>query len=194
MTAEQQTTVHSQSAPSTALGQALFVAGIGATIICGAKAPIGEETWPTTLPYFLLGGVVAAVGIFLWRKALAIQKAQGTLQGDDAKDPVQLLRDLAAPLQTLRTEAATLETAALVVRVDALLDEFVLPMGESRQQFIDRYGMDKGAELLVTLAFGERMLNRVWSAAADGHLPEAVSSLEESADAFEEAVSLLPAS
>ena len=86
------------------------------------------------------------------------------------------------------------EPSAHVIRVDALLDDYVLPMGESRQQFIDRYGMEKGAELLVTLAFGERMLNRVWSAAADGHLPEAVSSLEESAEAFEEAVSLLPAS
>ena len=52
--------------------------------------------------------------------------------------------------------------------------------------------MEKGAEILVTLAFGERMMNRVWSAAADGHLPEATASLNESTDAFIEAAALLP--
>ena len=182
----------SQNTPSTALGRALFGAGVGATIISGAKAPLDKETWPTTLPVFLAAGVVAAVGIFLWRKALAAQKAQGNLGASDAKDPVLLLQGLIEPLKTLRKDAPHMDTDSLVTRVDALLDQYVLPMGEERQGFIDRFGMEKGAEILVTLAFGERMMNRVWSAAADGHLPEATASLNESTDAFIEAAALLP--
>ena len=181
-----------QNTPSTVLGKALFGAGIGATIISGAKAPLDGETWPTTLPVFLAAGVVAAIGIFLWRKAVTAQKAQGNLGGSDGKDPVVLLRGLIEPLKSLRSDAPHMDTDSLVARVDALLDQYVLPMGEERQGFVDRFGMEKGAEILVTLAFGERMLNRVWSAAADGHHPEATSSLDESTDAFIEAANLLP--
>ena len=51
--------------------------------------------------------------------------------------------------------------------------------------------MDKGAEVLVVVAYGERMLNRVWSAAGDEHLLEARTCLPEAQEAFAEAVALL---
>ena len=38
----------------------------------------------------------------------------------------------------------------------------------------------KGAEILLDVAYGERMLNRVWSAASDGHHQEALNSISES--------------
>lgn len=174
------------------LGQLLFSAGVGATIVCGAKAPAQGEAWPSTLPIFIVASLVAILGIILWRKAIAVQKERGLIGGTDAVDPAKLLRELRGPLSALRAEASQLDTTTLMQRVDALLDEYILPIGEARQGLIDRFGMEKGAEILVTLAFGERMLNRVWSAAADGHLPEALSSLEESADALQEAADSLP--
>ena len=174
------------------LGQILFVLGIGTTVIGGAKAPAADATWPDTLPVFLAGAVLAIVGIVLWRKAANALKKQGAEGGAEQHDPVALLSELQAPLSSLRSDANSLDAGTLLSRVDVLLDSYILPIGETRQQFIDRFGMEKGAEILVTLAFGERMLNRVWSAAADGHLPEALSSLEESGDAFVEAAGLLP--
>lgn len=173
-------------------GIALFVLGIGATIIGGAKAPLEGQTWPDTLPLFLGGTLLTIIGLVLWRKSDAALKAAESAGGPKDKDPVALLQALQTPLEALRGELESLDTTQITVRVDALLDEFILPMGEGRQRFIDRYGMDKGAEILVTLAYGERMINRVWSAAADGHLPEASASYIESADAFNEAVGLLP--
>lgn len=173
-------------------GIALFVLGIGATIIGGAKAPFEGQTWPDTLPLFLGGALVTIIGLVLWRKSDAALKASGSVGGPDDKDPVDLLQALQVPLEALRGELESLDTSQITARVDTLLDEFILPMGEGRQRFIDRYGMDKGAEILVTLAYAERMINRVWSAAADGHHPEATASYIESADAFNEAVGLLP--
>ena len=81
----------------------------------------------------------------------------------------------------------TLDPEALTERVDSLLNEFVLPFAQVRQVLVDRLGMEKGAETLVIVAFGERLLNRVWTAAADGHLPEARACFPEAYDAFVEA-------
>jgi hypothetical protein len=50
--------------------------------------------------------------------------------------------------------------------------------------------MDRGAEILVVIAFGQRMLNRVWSAAADRHLPEARSCYPDAVEALEEAADM----
>ena len=47
--------------------------------------------------------------------------------------------------------------------------------------------MDEGAQILVTMAYGERMLNRAWSASADGHIQEARGCIPEALAAFEEA-------
>ena len=171
-------------------GQMFFVFGIGTTVIGGAKAPEAGATWPDTLPVFLVGAVLAIVGIVLWRKATSALKQEAGEAGENEHDALALLNGLQEPLAELRKASGNLDSATLLSRVDSLLDGYVLPMGETRQQFIDRFGMEKGAEILVTLAFGERMLNRVWSAAADGHLPEALSSLEESGDAFIEAAGL----
>ena len=53
--------------------------------------------------------------------------------------------------------------------------------------------MERGAEILVTAAYAERMLNRVWSASADGHLPEAGASLTEAAEAIQQTAELAAA-
>ena len=54
-------------------------------------------------------------------------------------------------------------------------------------------GHGVGKEILVTAAYAERMLNRVWSAAADGHGPEASASLVEAVGAMKETAALAAA-
>ena len=76
---------------------------------------------------------------------------------------------------------ASLET------IDTLLQAHVLPLGDARQQILDQLGLKAGAELLVTMAYGERMYNRTWSALADGHLDEAHQVFNDGTEAFREA-------
>ena len=47
-------------------------------------------------------------------------------------------------------------------------------------------GMDKAAELLIAISYGERVINRIHSAALDGHHDEAVECTEEAHAAFKE--------
>jgi hypothetical protein len=173
-------------------GFIIFAIGIVIAIMGAAKVPAEGSDWPDTLVLFSVGSVIAIIGLSLWR--MAVNKANAEeADADDNKDPATLLADLMIPLQKFAEDISELDTENVTKRVDDLLDNYVLPFAEVRHRIINKLGMDKGAEILVVVAYGERMLNRVWSAAADGHLPEANSCLPEAVEAFVEAQKLIEA-
>ena len=98
---------------------------------------------------------------------------------------------MAPQLRELGDSIDSLDGNAITERVEKILEHTVLPFAEARQKLFDRLGMRAGADLLVTAAYGERMLNRTWSAAADGHLVEARSSFREATQAFDEAAAMV---
>lgn len=144
--------------------------------------------WPDSLPIFLVGFVLALLGLFQWRGAVQAEAAaQAENQSSDASNPFALLANMQAPLKKLQEDIEGLNEQQVCDRVDEILNYYVLPFAEVRRGVIDRLGMELGAEVLVIIAYGERMLNRVWSAASDGHLPEAMSVLPDAVDSLAEA-------
>ncbi len=152
----------------------------------GTKERIGG--WPDSLPVFLVGFLLALFGLFQWRSAVQAEAAaQADKEGTDSSNPFALLAKMQGPLQQLQEDIGDLDEQQVCDRVDTILNHYVLPFAEVRRGVIDRLGMELGAEVLVIIAYGERMLNRVWSAASDGHLPEATSVLPDAVDALAEA-------
>ena len=76
-------------------------------------------------------------------------------------------------------------------RIDDLLLTHITPLVEGRQALIDAYGMREGAEILLQVALAERNFNRVWSAAADSHLPEARDSFAKALAAIRDSVAMV---
>ena len=147
-----------------------------------------KRGWPATTAPWIVFALLACVGVLLWRSgAKRSAQAQSSAAHDESKNPFSLLDRLIPAAQQSASEVDTLECEDLRQRADALLEEYLLPLAEVRQRIIDRVGMKLGSEILVTVAYGERILNRVWSAAADGHLPEARACLPEAVDALVEA-------
>ncbi|GEM_PF-231582 len=147
----------------------------------GSEDQLAVPVLPSTWPLFLTGAVMGLVGVVMWRVAVKAE-AQASRAGataEDLKDPVTLLQQMEAPLVALDEEAVKLMPQAITVRIDEITERYILPFAEVRQGLIDRFGTAAGAEILVTMAYAERMLNRAWSAAADEHLPEVYSSLPE---------------
>lgn len=144
--------------------------------------------WPDSVPIFLFGLCMALFGLGLWRRAI---HAENSMQAEtlphDQANPFVLLTEIQAPLQQLQQDSSTLDASQICQRIDDILARYVTPMTESRQTVINRLGMEAGAEILVIIAYAERMLNRVWSAASDDHLPEARSVLTDAVQAFAEA-------
>jgi hypothetical protein len=171
-------------------GPLLFFVGILIAISGSAKMPAEGATYPDTMGIFFVGAALAIIGTVLWRITVA-KKASEQLEQSNETDALSLLRNLMAPAQQLREDIQGLDNNAMCERVDQLLNDFILPFADNRQQVINRLGMDTGAELLVTMAYGERMLNRTWSAASDGYPAEALAVFPDAVEAFEEAVKIL---
>lgn len=183
------------------LAYILFGGGIMAAISGAAKLPavIPEGTTPTfldrfpdTLPEFTIAFIATVVGLIIWWKDVFAQRKANQAAESDESNPLTLLAGLAPQLSDLASSIDQLEGEAITARVEQILEHTVLPFAEARQKLFDRLGMRTGADLLVTAAYGERMLNRTWSAAADGHLTEARSSFREATQAFDEAAAMLP--
>jgi hypothetical protein len=170
---------------SRSFGPYLFTAGILVSIAASAKLPEAQGQFPDTLPIFIVAALTGALGIFLWRKQIKLEQEQSE-DDPNAVNPFERLQSLQAPLAKLGADAAGLSTPELCDRVDAILQEYVIPFALARHKVIEKLGMDKGAEILVVVAYGERMLNRAWSAAADEHAPESISSILEALEAFKE--------
>ncbi len=175
------------------IGIVLFFIGVMITISAGAKMPVEGATYPNTMPGFFIGAILGIVGLVCWhvKQRAIIKLSMKDLDHSGKGSPIQLLKSLNPKLAELSQKLASLDNESICKEVDVLLDDIILPMADERQQIIDLLGMSKGAEVLVTIAFGERMLNRVWSAASDGHSGEANSVFPDAVSAFSEAQGLL---
>ena len=171
------------------LGIIAFTVGLIVAVVSGAKVPEAGSQYPDTLVPFVIGIVVGIVGLIIWHiksKEEAIERVHSHSE-NGGSNPVDLLKALMPDILKLKDDIGELDEERVCDRVDELLDKYVLPFAEVRQNLITMMGMSRGAEVLVTVAFGERILNRVWSASSDGHLGEARAVLPEAIEAFEEA-------
>ncbi len=173
------------------LAYLMFVGGLLVAALCAAKLPPSDKAdFPDTWPLCLTAASVAVVGLILWRRedhatysaGEAIAIADGT-----RISPATLLRSIVDLLDDLQSRFDTMEPDERLANIEDLLQNGVAPLVDSRRAIIDQLGLRKGSEVLVAAAVGERMLNRTWSAAADGHLDESRSSALEAQSAFQEA-------
>lgn len=171
------------------LGPLLFALGVGVAISAGAKLPEDGATWPTTLPIFVVALAIGVAGVVMWH--LQVRAHASTQDAQRTTSALSYLEGFAVPARELSGRITGLSAEQICAEVDRLLLEYIHPFAEGRQQVIRQLGMEKGAELLICVAYGERMLNRTWTAAADGHLEEALSSYPEALEAFDEAARLV---
>jgi hypothetical protein len=150
-----------------------------------SRVPRFPDTWPICL----LGVVCAVVGVVLWRIASRAEAAQTThvdRHGTVQATPQDLLVGALKAAHLLQGRIDGLSAQEIEHRIDDLLEQHILPFADMRQRVIDHFGMSLGAEILVATAVAERMLNRTWSAAADGYPAEARASYSEAVAALEE--------
>ncbi|MCI0586048.1 MAG: hypothetical protein L0323_04305 [Planctomycetes bacterium] len=94
---------------------------------------------------------------------------------------------VAPDVEALLPEARQLPIADLARRLDGLIEKNLFPVYAAQQALVASQGFAGYAAHTGPWAAGERMLYRAWSAATDGHRPEAVASMEEAVRHFGEA-------
>ncbi|MHC4640152.1 MAG: hypothetical protein ACYS32_00805 [Planctomycetota bacterium] len=73
-------------------------------------------------------------------------------------------------------------------RIDELFSEDLTTFIEARESLAHAYGLQVYANVMSHFASGERYLNRVWSASADGYIDEITAYLDKAEVQFAEAL------
>ncbi len=170
-------------------GSLLFIIGIIIALICAAKLPAIGEKWSDML--FLYGGGVALslVGLLLFNLHHTSQN-KCTSSKHDCPGGMALLQELLVEMQHLGQDIDNLDGMKIATRVTVLLDKYVLPFATVQQELLLMLGQNQCVKILVTVAQCERLLNRMWSAASDGYVNEAIATYPKALAEIEEAYSV----
>jgi hypothetical protein len=167
------------------LGYFLLVAGF----LAGAYATsldVQNVNW--TL--FGIAAVAAVGGLIVFkRQASAHARSETVLEtnrGELLESIDNIGRDLAAIVADGEKTGASLREA-IDLRLRADLRRFA----EARESMVHLFGLQTYADIMSSFAAGERYINRVWSASADGYDGEAATYLEKAVEQFADAQSQL---
>lgn len=156
----------------------------------GALASVLHEEavrWEWFVPAVIAG----AVGVvLLWTSRRREVRAVGRLSTNLVAIEESLSRVVANILQ-LNEERHALNPYDVHHRIEALFADDLNTIVEARQSIVHSYGLAAYGDVMNSFAAGERYLNRVWSASADGYIDEVNEYLEKAKDQFVETLTLV---
>jgi len=88
----------------------------------------------------------------------------------------------------LNAEKESISTYDIRYRIDELFAEDLTNFVEARESLAHAHGLQVYADVMSHFASGERYLNRVWSASADGYVDEVTAYLDKAQVQFTEAL------
>lgn len=138
-----------------------------------------------------------AIGIGITVLGIALKRARPDAQAIEAgalqvAHLGQLICELEGRLESLVSRSEELDADTIHREVDPLLAGPVYAIADGRESIRSAHGARVFAAVMDAFARGERKLNRAWSAAVDGHGPEARASLAAALPALREAREALP--
>jgi len=98
------------------------------------------------------------------------------------------LERIATNIDKLNAEKDSIDTYDMRHRIDELFVDDIDRFVEARESIAHRYGLAAYGEVMSMFAAGERYLNRVWSASADGYIDEVNTYLEKARGQFSESL------
>jgi len=98
------------------------------------------------------------------------------------------LEKIAANISKLNTDKHSINTYDMRHRIDELFVDDLSMFVDARESIAHRYGLAAYADVMNCFAAGERYLNRVWSASADGYIDEVNAYLEKAREQFVESL------
>jgi hypothetical protein len=136
---------------------------------------------------FVPAALAAAMGVWLVKRATHGEaKSAGVLSANQA-ELTESLQNIVTNLEQMQAEGEATPIAALREEIDARLREDLRRFADARQSLVHLFGLQTYADIMSSFATGERYVNRIWSASADGYNQEARNYLQRAADQFRNA-------
>ena len=135
---------------------------------------------------FATTAAAAILGLILYKRQVgALARSEEVLEVNrvELRESIaNIVNDLGDLVGGELTQGAVLRD-----RIDLKLREDLRRFADARESMVHLFGLQTYADIMSNFAAGERYINRVWSASADGYDEEANAYLEKAAGQFVEA-------
>jgi len=136
---------------------------------------------------FAPGVVLAVLGVAMTKRYAQSQARSEHVLTANKAELRSSLDNIVVKLDRLTAERARLSCNELLHRIDHDLREDLRRFADARESMVHLYGIQVYADVMGDFASGERHVNRVWSAAADGYGDEATDYLARAGAEFRHA-------
>jgi hypothetical protein len=141
---------------------------------------------------FTVAAVAAVAGLVLIKRAASAHAQSDEVlelnRGELRESIENVVRDLGEIVADKSSQGARLREA-----IDLRLRNDLRRFADARESMVHLFGLQAYADIMSSFAAGERYINRVWSASADGYDDEAATYLEKAAVQFADAQKQLTA-
>jgi hypothetical protein len=125
----------------------------------------------------------AIIGLIIYKRQVgAMARSEEVLE----VNRVELRESIANVVNDLGeiVDGGLTQGAVLRDRIDLKLREDLRRFADARESMVHLFGLQTYADIMSNFAAGERYINRVWSASADGYDEEAQAYLSRAAEQF----------
>lgn len=141
--------------------------------------------------YFVPALVVGAAGVVLVRIGhRRLTKSEGKLAAD-IQSVEAALSGIVENMTRLNNRKQSIDTYDVRHEIDEMFLEDLARFVQSRKSIAHTYGLSAYGDIMSCFAAGERYLNRVWSASADGYVDEVNTYLEKAQVQFAQSLQKL---
>jgi exonuclease VII small subunit len=139
--------------------------------------------WEWFLPVLILG----ASGVYMITHVEKAQARSTDKLDSQHRDLITSLENIVRNLERLNRDKNEIPTHEMRFEIDKLFREDLNCFAESRKCLILIYNLQTYADIMSAFAAGERYINRVWSASADGYIDDVMEYLERAFEQFRDA-------
>ncbi len=133
---------------------------------------------------FLAALAVGAAGVALVRLITRQAAREEDTLAANIQSIHQSLAKVVENITALDKEKASINPYDLRHRIDELFPEDLTTFVDARESIGHVYGLQAYADVMSIFSSGERHLNRVWSASADGYIHECHTYIEKAREQF----------
>jgi RNase adaptor protein for sRNA GlmZ degradation len=134
--------------------------------------------------FFSLALMAGALGVFLVRFSLHRSRRSREKITSSLNDIENAISAIVNNITNLNSQKQSINVYDIRSRIDELFSSDFEKFVDARESIAHKYGLQNYADVMNHFATGQRYLNRVWSASADGFVDEVNTYIEKASEQF----------
>jgi len=145
------------------------------------------DTEVTNWVLFVPAALAAIAGVFIVKRQESGQATSASVLAANRTELTESLSNIVSNLDEIISAGDSVSTEKLRDEIDDRLRDDLRRFADARESMIHLFSLQTYADIMSEFATGERYVNRVWSASADGYDKEARTYLGRAREQFSEA-------